>query len=91
MLLATHKFGETHLSGWWLGLIIGFILVVVVVVIVGALLALASRIGAHTREAAQAFEVARSTTQPIEELRRTNSTLQSILQGARSARQALGG
>ncbi len=42
MLLATHKFGETHLSGWWLGLIIGFILVVVVVVIVGALLALAA-------------------------------------------------
>lgn len=91
MLLATHEFGATHLGGWWAGLIIGFILVVAVVIVVGVLLALASRIGAQAREAVQALEVARSTTGPIEELKRTDSTLQSILRGAQSARQALGG
>lgn len=91
MLLTINEFGEASLAGWWTGLIIGFILVVAVVIVVGTLLALASRISAQAREAVQALEVTRSTTQPIEELRRTNSTLQSILQGAQSARQALGG
>ncbi len=91
MIVAVNEFGEASLGGWWTGLIIGFVLVVAVVVVVGTLLALASRIGAQAREAVQALEVARSTTQPIEELKRTNSTLQSILRGAQSARQALGG
>ena len=50
MVVAANMFGETDLSGWWTGLIIGFILVVVVVVVVGALLALASRIGGQARE-----------------------------------------
>ncbi len=91
MVVAANTFGEADLSGFWIGLIIGFIVVVVVVVVVGALLALASRIGGRARESVQALEVARSNTQTIGELRRTNSTLQSILRGARSARQALGG
>jgi hypothetical protein len=91
MLVETNMFGETDLSGWWTGLIIGFVLVVAVVVVVGALLAVASRIGARARESVQALDVTRSNTQSIEELRRTNDTLQSILRGARSARQALGG
>ena len=91
MVVATNRFGETDLTGWWIGLIIGFVVVVVVVVVVGALLALASRIGGQARESVQALEVARSNTRSIEELKRTNSTLQSILRGARSARQALGG
>lgn len=91
MQLATHRFGETHLGGWYLGLIIGFALVVVVVIIVGMLLALTSRISARAGESAEVLEGTLSTTAPIEELKRTNSTLQSILRGARSARQALGG
>jgi len=91
MLLVSQEFGEPSVAGWWTGLIIGFVLVVAVVVVVGALLAVASRINGQARAAAQALEVARSNTGSIDELKRTNSTLQSILKGAQSARQALGG
>ncbi len=86
-----NEFGEPSLAGWWTGLIIGLVVVVVVVVVVSALLVLASRINAQARAAARELEGTRSTTQPLAELARTNSTLQSILRGARSAREALGG
>jgi hypothetical protein len=86
-----NEFGGPHLGGWWTGLIIGLVVVVVVVVIVSVLLVLASRINAQARAAVRELEATRSTTQPLGELRRTNDTLQSILRGARAAREALGG
>jgi hypothetical protein len=86
-----NELGEPHLGGWWAGLIIGLVVVVVVVVIVSVLLVLASRINAHVRAAVRELEATQSTTQPLVELGRTNDTLQSILRGARTARQALGG
>lgn len=86
-----NEFGEPHLAGWWAGLIIGLVVVVVVVVVVSVLLVLASRINTQARAAARELEATRSTTQPLGELRRTNDTLQSILRGARTAREALGG
>jgi hypothetical protein len=86
-----NEFGEPSLGGWWTGLIIGLVVVVVVVVVVSMLLLLASRINAHVRAATRELEATQPTTQPLVELRRTNDTLQSILRGARAARQALGG
>jgi ABC-type multidrug transport system fused ATPase/permease subunit len=86
-----NEFGEPNLGGWWLGLIIGLVVVVVVVVVVGVLLVLASRINAQVRAAVRELEPTRTTTQPLVELSRTNDTLQSILRGARTAREALGG
>jgi hypothetical protein len=83
--------GEPSLTGWWAGLIIGLVVVVVVVILVGTLLVLASRINAKARAATRELEAARRTTQPLAELGRTNATIQSILQGARTAREALGG
>jgi hypothetical protein len=85
-----NEYGEnlSDLSGWWAGLIIGL---VVVVIVVSMLLVLASRINAQARAAARELEATRLTTQPLVELARTNATLQSILRGARAARQALGG
>ncbi|MGH3720911.1 MAG: hypothetical protein ACRDRI_19095 [Pseudonocardiaceae bacterium] len=83
--------GESHLTGWWTGLIIGLVVVVVVVVVVSVLLVLASRINGQARAATRELEATRLTTQPLAELHRTNDTLQSILRGARTARQALGG
>lgn len=80
-----------NLGGWWTGLIIGLVVVVVVVVVVTVLLVLAARINAHARAATRELEGTVSTTQPLVELSRTNTTLQSILRGARAARQALGG
>jgi len=86
-----NELGEPHLTGWWVGLIIGLVVVVVVVLVVSVLLVLASRINGQARAAARELEATRSTTQPLAELTRTNATLQSILRGARAARQALGG
>lgn len=86
-----NEFGEPSLGGWWVGLIIGLVIVVVVVILVSVLLMLASRINAQARAAARELEATRSTTQPLVELARTNATLQSILRGARAAREALGG
>ncbi|HJT05125.1 MAG TPA: hypothetical protein VJ757_16080 [Pseudonocardiaceae bacterium] len=84
-------YGEPHLAGWWTGLIIGLVILVAVVIVVSALLILASRINAQARVAARELEATRTTTQPLAELTRTNSSLQSILRGARAARKALGG
>ncbi|MGH3972009.1 MAG: hypothetical protein ACRDS9_01585 [Pseudonocardiaceae bacterium] len=86
-----NEFGEPNLGGWWAGLIIGLVVVLVVVIVVVVLLVLASRINAQARAAARELEATRSTTQPLGELGRTNATLQSILRGARAAREALGG
>jgi hypothetical protein len=91
VFVALNEYGESHLGGWWVGLIIGLVVTVVVVVVVSVLLVLASRINAQARAAARELEAIRSTTNPLVELRRTNDTLQSILRGARTARQALGG
>lgn len=85
------QFEEPSLAGWWAGLTIGLVVVVVVVVVVSVLLVLASRINAQARAATRELEATQSTTQPLVELVQTNATLQSILRGARTARQALGG
>jgi Kef-type K+ transport system membrane component KefB len=86
-----NELGNPHLAGWWTGLIIGLVVVVVVVVLVSVLLVLAARINAHVRAAIRELEATRPNTQPLGELSRTNDTLQRILRGARTARQALGG
>lgn len=86
-----NELGEPYVGGWWTGLIIGCALVVVIVAVVAALLVLASQINEQVRTAIRELEVIRSTTQPLVELGRTNALLQSILSGARTARQALGG
>lgn len=80
-----------NLIGWWTGLFIGLAVVLVVVIVVTMLLVLASGINSRAGAAVRELEAIQSTTQPLVELTRTNDTLQSILRGARSARQALGG
>jgi ABC-type multidrug transport system fused ATPase/permease subunit len=82
---------QPSLAGWWTGLIIGLVVVVVVVVVVSVLLVLAARINAKARAATAELDAIRSTTQPLAELANTNTALQSILRGARTAREALGG
>lgn len=82
---------EAQLGGWWAGLTIGFVVVVVVVIVVGVLLVRASQINGQARTAVSEIDAIRQPTQPLAELARTNDTLQSILRGARTAREALGG
>ena len=91
MIVALNEFGDPNLTGWWVGLIIGFALIVVVVVVVGALLASAARIIVQVRAATHLLEGARTNTQPLSELHRTDQTLRGIAADAVAARQALGG
>jgi hypothetical protein len=86
-----NEFGDPYVGGWWIGLIIGSAIVVVIVAVVGALLVLASQINEQVRAAVRELDVTLSTTRSLVELGRTNATIQSILSGARTARQALGG
>lgn len=86
-----NEVGESYVGGWWVGLIIGCALVVVVVAVVAALLVLAAKISEQVRTAVDELEATRVTTAPLAELGRTNGLLQSILDGARTARKALGG
>lgn len=91
MLLAAPRFGEPDVSGWFLGLLIGFAVVLAVVIVVGMVLALVTRIGSEARTALQELETARHNTQPLHQLETTNQTLRSILAGARAARRTLEG
>lgn len=86
-----NEIGGPHLGGWWAGLIIELVAVVAVAVVVSVILVLAARINTQARAATRELEATRLTTQPLGELSRTNDTLQSILRGARTAREALGG
>jgi hypothetical protein len=91
MLLAGPRFGEPDVTGWFVGLSIGFVIVLVVVIVVGSILALATRIGVEARAAMEQLELARDNTQGLNELATTNETLRSILAGARTARHTLEG
>jgi hypothetical protein len=91
VIVALNEFNEPDLGGWWIGMIIGFVVVVVVVVIVGALLTLASRINRQAREAVRLLEVTKSSTDSLSGLHRTNKMLRTVLAGAATARGALGG
>jgi hypothetical protein len=61
MLLAAHTAGSPHL-GWYVGLIIGFAVVLVVVVAVASILTSASRINDQARQAIEAVDLARERT-----------------------------
>jgi hypothetical protein len=61
------------------------------VIVVAVLLSLATSIGEKAGQSVRLLEQTRLATQPLPELVRTNETLQSILRGAVTARQALGG
>jgi Sec-independent protein translocase protein TatA len=76
---------------WYLGLTLGFIVVVAVVVIVAAILTFASRIGEQARTAIEALEQVRDSTAPLWEVRKTNASAVAILGAARAARGALAG
>ncbi len=76
-------------DGWYIGLVIGFTIVVVVVIIAASILALASRIGAQARVGIEAMDQARVNTLPIWEVQTTNTLLTTLWKTAESAREAL--
>ncbi len=78
-------------AGWWVGLVLGFLVVAVVVVIVGVVLTLASRIADEARVATAALPVVRDQTQTLQDVGQINDSAISILRSARAARKALTG
>ncbi len=78
-------------TDWWVGLVLGFIVVTVVVVIVAILLQLAARIAASAQAAADALPVVRDQTDALQDVGRINESAISILRSARAARKALTG
>ncbi len=89
--LAEHQAGEPHLFGWWVGLIIGFVIVAIVVVVVSAILTLASRISRQAQEAIAALDASRVSTLPLWDVQKIQGSSRGILDAARAARAALGG
>lgn len=87
-VVAEHMAGSLH-TGWWVGLVIGFAVVVVVVAVVAALLTYASRISDGAGEALDALESAREGMAPLARLERATDAARVTLAGARAARGSL--
>ena len=79
------------LTGWYVGYAIAAVLITVVVILVGAILALARRIGVQAAEVTAALDEARINTLPLWEVDKINSGVRSITRSAEQARQVLGG
>jgi hypothetical protein len=76
-------------SDWYLGLTLGFIIVVVVVILVAVILSYAARISDQTRVANEGLEEVRDGTAPLWEVRNTNKAGIAILGATRTAREAV--
>lgn len=77
--------------GWVLGLSIGVVIVAVVAVLVLMLIVFASRIHSEAQEAITGLDRVRGATDPLWAVDQVNASAVGILNGARSARRALGG
>ena len=77
--------------GWYVGLGIGFLIVVVVVILVATILTLAARIGSQARAGIERMDEARDATLPVWEIQKINSSTTGIWRAAESARRLLGG
>ncbi|HWC11910.1 MAG TPA: hypothetical protein VG455_11875 [Acidimicrobiales bacterium] len=79
------------LTGWYVGYVIAAVIITVVVILVGAILALARRIGVQASEVTAALDEARINTLPLWEVDKINTGVRSITRSAEQARQVLGG
>ena len=79
------------LTGWYVGYAIAAVIITVVVILVGAILALARRIGVQAQEVTAALDEARINTLPLWEVDKINTGVRSITRSAEQARQVLGG
>jgi len=90
MSLATHTAGDPYFT-WYIGLIVGFVVVVVVVAVAGWLLTIASRIGDQAQRAGEVLGRTGRNVAPASEVRRANDSATAILDLAARARAALAG
>jgi len=86
--IATHTAGDPYF-GWYLGLVIGFFVVVVVVAVVAVLLTFATRIGDGAQAAIEALVEAREGMLGLRALGGANDSAEATLDAARAARPTL--
>jgi uncharacterized membrane protein len=76
-------------TSFYVGLSLGFLVVVVVVVLVAAIITFATRVGDQAHAAADVLETVRGNTDVLKEIRATGEHATAILSVLRSARGAL--
>ena len=80
--------GDAH-AGWYVGLGVGFLVVVVVVILVAMILMQASRIGQQALEGIERMDQARESSLAVWDLQRMNGSITSIWRSAEAARKIL--
>lgn len=88
-VLAQAATDERSLAGWYVGIVIGFAVVLVVVVIVAFILDAAAKIRRQAGMAADALDQAQVNTLPLWAVADTNRAARAILEGAIRAREAV--
>jgi hypothetical protein len=74
-------------TGWWIGLVLGIVVIAVAAVIVIAIVMLARRIAGQARGAVDGVEVVRAQTDELPGIARINDSGVRILHSARALRK----
>ena len=74
-------------TGWWIGLVLGIVVIAVAAVIVIAIVMLARRIAAQARGAVEGVDVVRRQTEELAGIARINDSGVRILHSARALRK----
>ncbi len=74
-------------TGWWIGLVLGVVVIAVAAVIVIAIVMLALRIRGQARGAVEGVEVVRAQTDELAGVERINDSGVRILHSARALRK----
>ncbi len=82
---------EAVLTGWWVGYVIGLVVITAVVGLVAAILTLAGRIGLQAAAITDALDDARLNTMGLWDVEKANAGLQSIVKTAGEARAVVEG
>ena len=74
-------------AGWWIGLVLGIVVILVAAAIVITVVTLARRIAAQARGAVEGVEVVRAQTDELAGIPRINDSGVRILHSARALRK----
>ena len=74
-------------TGWWIGLVLGIVVIAVAAVIVITIVLLARRIAGQARAAVEGVEVVRAQTDELAGIDRINDSGVRILHSARALRK----
>ena len=81
----------SNMTGWWVGYGIGALVVLIVVVVVVSIIVTARKIGDVAEDGTRSLLLTRDRTEVLWQVATTNSVANDLLQGAKKAREALGG